>query len=431
MRVLITALGCKLNQAEIEALARQFRAAGHQLVDELAVADLHVVNSCSVTAEAARASRQVARRGGRLARAVPTVMTGCHASEGAPPAGIDLMVPNPDKERLVELVHAAFPELAPGAAAPFETDSPYAPLPHGSTRSLVKVEDGCDMHCAFCIIPRTRGRQRSRPVAAVVAEVAGLAAAGYREVVLTGVQISAYRDGSARLAQLVAAILGETAVERLRLTSIAPWQVDPRLVTLFASEWGTGGRRRLCRHLHLSLQSGDDATLRRMRRPYTTDGYAQAAAALRASIPGLALTTDVIVGFPGEAAAEHAASLAFVERQAFAAVHVFPFSPRPQTEAAALPGPIAPATVAARHRAMSAVADGAAAAWAADHVGSTVDVLWEGVRGGRRQGLTDTYLRTLAPGAATVRNTVSPVRIVRTEGAVAIGEPLAAVAAPA
>ncbi|HMB53713.1 MAG TPA: radical SAM protein, partial [Thermoanaerobaculia bacterium] len=244
MRVFFTNLGCKLNQAELERLARRFDAAGHRVVGTVEEADVHVVNSCTVTHMAARTSRKTARRGARLNPHLKTVLTGCYA-EGSPEeaarlAGVDLVVGNGDKEHLLDLVHDAFPELAETAGQPaatgaaLPTEVPYVPLAFGNTRALVKVEDGCNVGCTFCIIPSTRGRQRSRPLAEVVAEVGSMAEAGVREVVVTGVQISHYRDGEADagLYELTRALLEETAIPRLRLTSIAPWRFDRRLFDL-------------------------------------------------------------------------------------------------------------------------------------------------------------------------------------------------------
>lgn len=387
MRVCFTNLGCKLNQAETERLARDFLAAGHRVVDSPGEADLHVVNSCTVTHTAARASRKAARRGPR------TVLTGCHATAGEV-AGVDLVVPNPEKDRLLEHVHAAFPELVST-----EVPVPWVHLPFGHTRALVKVEDGCNMRCSFCIIPSTRGRQRSRPLAEVVEEVRSFVEAGYREVVVTGVQISAYRSGDDRLYELVRAILERTDVPRLRLTSIAPWDLDERLLDLWSD-------RRLCRHLHLSLQSGSTATLRRMRRPYTAEGYLGVLDLVRSSIPGVAITTDVIVGFPGETPEEFEESLATVKTARFAKAHVFPFSPRPGTEAADLPGHVHPDEKNARMERMLAAAEIAERDFRLGHVGRRETVLWE--RGG--QGLTDNYLRVHCPEG--IWNQFSDVEVV-------------------
>jgi threonylcarbamoyladenosine tRNA methylthiotransferase MtaB len=408
VRVFFSNLGCKLNQAETERLARDFVAAGHRLAGSLDQADLHVVNSCTVTRAAARDSRKAAGRGGRRGRRVRTVLTGCDAGESSAAADsfrakeVDLVVPNRHKDRLLALVHQAFPETLP-APPPADSALPYMPLPFGNTRALVKVEDGCDMRCAFCIVPSTRGRQRSRPVDDVLGEVRALAAAGYRELVVTGVQISAYRYGSLRLRELVGAVLaalppaGSPGEARLRLTSIAPWDLDPRLLAAWSD-------RRLCRHLHLSLQSGSTATLRRMRRPYTAERYARLVENVRAAIPGVAVTTDVIVGFPGETASEFAESLGTVEALGFARVHVFPFSVRPGTEAAGLPHPVEPELRRERMSRMLAVARDAERAFWRAHLGKRATVLWERPKNGRGHGLTDNYIRVWSPAGAALWN---------------------------
>jgi threonylcarbamoyladenosine tRNA methylthiotransferase MtaB len=398
MRVCFTHLGCKLNQAEIEAMARRFTAAGHQLVGSLADADLHVVNTCTVTGTAARESRKTARGASRANPGLRTVVTGCWSAAEPEAAarleGVDLVVPNGDKEQLFERVAAAFPDSAPDSV-------PVPCVPNdlggfsgigglGHTRSLVKVEDGCNMQCSFCIIPRTRGRQRSRPPEEVVAEVQSLAAAGCREVVLTGVQISAYRSAGMGLADLVARVLREGGAPRLRLTSIAPWELDDRLFDLFAEFGGN----HLCRHLHLSLQSGSTATLRRMRRPYTAAGYADLVEKVRQAIPGVAITTDVLVGFPGETTAEFAESLENVRAMGFAKVHVFPFSPRPGTAAETMPGPVSPEEKKERTARMLQVAAQAERAFWRSQLGERLTVLWEHPKTpGLAHGLTDNYVR--------------------------------------
>jgi threonylcarbamoyladenosine tRNA methylthiotransferase MtaB len=290
------------------------------------------------------------------------------------------------------------------------------------------------MRCAFCIIPATRGRQRSRPPAEVIAEVRRLAGAGYREIVLTGVQISAYRAAAALpgrlhasgrpfgLAHLVWEVLAnltaaaeapgvpsragdDPPATRLRLTSIAPWELDDELLALWSD-------RRLCRHLHLSLQSGADATLRRMRRPYTAGRYARLVERARAAVPGVAVTTDVIVGFPGETGAEFEESLGTVAALGFAKVHVFPFSPRPGTAAAALPGTVPPAELRQRIARMMAVAERSEQDFRRAHLGRRALVLWERPKGGCGQGLTDNYIRVFSPAGAALRNQLVEVELV-------------------
>ncbi|RMH18846.1 MAG: tRNA (N(6)-L-threonylcarbamoyladenosine(37)-C(2))-methylthiotransferase MtaB [Acidobacteria bacterium] len=433
MRVFFTNLGCKLNQAEVDDLARRFVAAGHRLAPDLASADLHVVNSCTVTHLAARDSRKVARRGGRLHPGLRTVLTGCYATaspqEAAALAGVDLVVPNRDKDELVERVHRAFPEARPETAAGDELPVPYVPLAFGHARAPVKVEDGCNMRCAFCIIPATRGRCRSRPLEQVVAEVEALARGGYPEVVVTGVQISDYRDDAGhRLYDLVKALLERTAVPRLRLTSIAPWRFDPRLLELWQDP-------RLCRHLHLSLQSGSTATLRRMRRPYDAPRYAALVERIRRSIPGVAITTDVIVGFPGESEEDFADSLAFVERMAFARCHVFTYSPRPGTAAADFPDPVPQAVKKARTRALLEVARRSERAFRRAQLGARLTVAWEERKGGGWSGLSDNYVRVFAAADGDLSRRLSEVEVLALHPGGVAGRlpsppPLAAAAPP-
>jgi threonylcarbamoyladenosine tRNA methylthiotransferase MtaB len=383
VRVLLTSLGCKLNQGESDAIARRLVLDGHQVVHRVADADLHVVNTCTVTHHAARDSRKAARRARRESAGARTVITGCWATGAADQAsridGVDLVVPNSDKEHIVERIYAAWPELRPGStmAAP-------APL-RPEVRTALAIEDGCSMGCSFCVIPRTRGRQRSREPSAIVADALTLHTGGCREVVLTGVQISAYRAGSCGLLELVARLLDETPVGRFRLTSLAPWQVDLRLFEAWSS--------RLCRHLHLSLQSGCDATLRRMRRPYDTARFARLVALVRQAIPGVAITTDVITGFPGETESDFERSLDFVAAMEFAKVHVFSYSERPETPSASLPDPVPVLEIRTRTARMLEVGAEAERAYRLGQQGREAQVLWEDRRAGCRRGTTDNYVR--------------------------------------
>jgi threonylcarbamoyladenosine tRNA methylthiotransferase MtaB len=240
----------------------------------------------------------------------------------------------------------------------------------------------------------------------VIAEVRDLAARGYREIVITGVQISAWRSEEARLADLVRQILAETDVSRLRLTSIAPWDLDERILDLWSEASG-----RLCRHLHLSLQSGATATLRRMRRPYTAEGYLALLGRVRAAVPGVAVTTDVIVGFPGETAEEFAASLDTVEAAGFAKIHVFPYSSRPGTAAEGMPHHVPSTEKKERMAQMLAAAGSAEREFQRAHLGRRATVLWEKPKDGMGQGLTDNYLRVVSHEGADLWNRFSEVEL--------------------
>jgi threonylcarbamoyladenosine tRNA methylthiotransferase MtaB len=392
MRVFFSNLGCKLNQAELDRLARGFASSGHSVVGSLAEADVHVINSCTVTHVAARDSRKTARRGKRVNPEIKTVLTGCYVNaspgEAADLAGVDMVIPNERKDDLVAEVERAFAErhTVPGAQGPL--DIPYVPLELTNTRSLVKIEDGCSMPCTFCIIPSVRGPQRSRPLDDVVNEVRELTATGYQEVVVTGVQISSYRWQGKGLFELVSTLLSDTEVPRIRLTSIAPWQFDLRLLDLFDSG-------RLCRHFHLSLQSGSEDTLKRMRRPYTPSAFASLVESIRSELPAAGITTDVIVGFPGETEREFDQSLDFTSRMSFSKVHAFPYSSRPGTAAASMPGHLPHPVKRERMARMLSAAERAERAFWEKQLGSDVEILWERQKSGYWLGMTDNYIRVL------------------------------------
>ncbi len=409
MRVYLRSLGCKLNQSEVEALARRFIAAGCQVVTDVEEADLCVVNTCAVTHIAARKSRRLIRRLHRANPKARIVVTGCYAElfphEVAKIEGVDLIVSNADKERLVERLGIR------GYGIGVLTPIPY-PLFFNRTRAFVKIQDGCNNRCAYCVIGLARGRERSRPPEEVLAEIEARVEAGCKEVVLTGVNIGAYgRDLGTSLGRLIEDILTKTAVPRLRLSSIEPWDFDPSLLRLWEDP-------RLCRHLHLPLQSGCDATLRRMGRRYTAAEYAELVERAREAIPDLAVTTDVIVGFPGETEAEFEESLRFVEKMGFARLHVFKYSARPGTLAATMPHQVPPEVKRARSEAMMALGRRSSKAFRRRFLGRTMEVLWErkerGREGGKRvwSGLTDNYIRVWAESEANLANTIALAKLV-------------------
>ncbi len=411
----VLTLGCKLNQAESEAIARELVRAGWQVVDRPAAADAYVINSCSVTHVADRKSRHLVRLARRLAPAATIVLTGCYPETAGPEVaraiGADIVVPSRDKTAVVErlLAHAGNGQRAAGNGGGMLR-----------TRAFVKAQEGCNDVCAFCIVPRTRGRERSIPPEAVAAVVAARERDGAQEVVITGTQLGAYgrdldpdRYGPAAV---IRAVLAETSVPRIRFSSLQPQDITPELLALWDDP-------RLCRHFHLALQSGSESVLRRMRRRYTAAQYREALAMIREYVPDVAVTTDVIVGFPGETEAEAEESLTFCREAGFALMHVFPYSRRAGTTANLLKDQVPEPVKRARMEEMLAEAARSAAAFRRRFIGRTLPVLFEApttrVRvphGGEAsdsiwEGLTDNYVRVYAAGSADLRNRIVPVRL--------------------
>jgi threonylcarbamoyladenosine tRNA methylthiotransferase MtaB len=446
MRVYLETLGCRLNYAEMAALGRQLAGAGHAVVGSAAEADVCVLNTCAVTGEAARKSRQMARQLGRANPNGRVVVTGCYATlEGATVAnlpGVALVVGNERKEALLELIAGggqtsglaersaialvdAWPNEAnsavelDGVARDGLPDPTTAPAiqPAERTRAFIKVQDGCHNRCTFCIVTVARGAERSRPVADVVTEINALHETGYQEAVLTGVHLGAYgREQGTTLGALVAALLTETNIPRLRLSSLEPFDLAPEFFEL----WAAGGNR-LMPHLHLPAQSGSDPVLRRMARRNRVADFEVLLAAARAAIPGLTVTTDIIVGFPGESEADYAATLAFAERAEFAHIHVFPYSARAGTAAARMSGQIPEAERRRRSRALNALEVQLGQAVRMSFLGQTRPVLWENTVPASApgpglilwEGLTDNYLRVraAAPAGLNLHNRITETRL--------------------
>lgn len=330
MKVALDYLGCKLNQAETEFLSRQFLRAGHVLVSSPGEADIYILNTCTVTHIADRKSRHLLRLAHRRNPKARLVATGCYAEqtpeELAQIKGVNMVLGNRDKPKLPELL-AESGYLGSPANGQESSAKRYDCL---RTRALVKVQDGCSNFCAYCVVPLVRGREMSRAASDVVSEIGERVAQGYREVVVTGVRLGAYGDNGANLASLLERILTETGIKRLRLSSLQPQEVTPELFRLF-------GDGRLAPHLHLCLQSGSDSVLQRMKRCYSVARYERAVSLIREAIPDAAITTDVMVGFPGETEAEFEESYEFCWRLGFSRIHVFSYSRRRGTEAAQLP----------------------------------------------------------------------------------------------
>ena len=416
-----------MNQADADEWTRGFRELGYEIVPFDAVADAYVVNTCTVTHVADRKSRQVLRQARRLNPAALVVATGCYASiapdELARVVGVDLVVGGADKLRLVQVVHEA---LEGADEQPGETLGGELRRFAGRTRAFVKIGDGCDKFCAFCIVPYARGRARSLPFDEAMDKVAAVALEGYREIVLTAVHMGTYGQDlqpPRTLGELIEAALERTPVERLRLSSIEPEDFDIPILDLWREHPG-----RLCRHFHLALDSGSDATLSRMRRRYTPRQFSDLVATIRAVVPGAGITTDVMTGFPGESAAEHEESRAFVEDVGFSQIHVFKYSPRRRTAAAKHPDQVPEEVKRQRTEEMLRVAADSARRFRSALVGQALDVLFEQRADDEErsasvwEGLADNYVRVFAPSPTPLANEFRPVRVVGPHPNGVIGE---------
>ncbi|MGH6635604.1 MAG: tRNA (N(6)-L-threonylcarbamoyladenosine(37)-C(2))-methylthiotransferase MtaB [Gammaproteobacteria bacterium] len=413
MHVYLTTLGCRLNEAEIESWASAFRRQGHALTAQADSADLVVVNTCAVTEEAGRKSRQLIRRVQRQNPHAKLVVSGCFVSLDGTQAleGVDVVVSNRDKDRLVEIATdalslPAMPEFAtePGEAAMF---------PHRRNRAFVKVQDGCRHRCTFCVVTIARGEERSRRISDVVAQINALTAQGVKEVVLTGVHLGGYgSDLGSDLAELIRAVLNDTDCRRLRLGSLEPWNLPPKFFRLFAAA-------RLMPHLHLPLQSGSDSVLKRMARRCRTRDFEALVAHARSEIADFQASTDIIVGFPGETEREWQEGLQFIEGIEFLHLHVFPYSPRPGTQASRFAEQVTAAIKRRRTMELHALAKRMKARVLSAHLGREFSVLWESAQPADTQGAirylgyTPNFLRveTTPPAGRVLENMIQKARI--------------------
>jgi threonylcarbamoyladenosine tRNA methylthiotransferase MtaB len=412
MRVYLRMVGCRLNQAEIDTLARQLQQQGHEIVDDPAQADEVVVNTCAVTSVAAKDSRKLIREIHRSNTEATINVTGCYAQiapdDIAVLPGVARVVDNLGKDTLVETMIGV--PLEPFDYEPLDRET--LPGAMGRTRAFVKVQDGCDNACTFCVTTVARGAGRSRSMAEVVEEIRYLQASGYQEVALTGVHLGSFghdRGEVEGLAHLVQAILADTDIPRLRLSSLEPWDLAESFFDLWENP-------RLCRHLHLPLQSGCDATLKRMARRTNQAQFSDLMQAARERIPGVSITSDMIVGFPGETDEEFAISEAFVQRMSFAGLHVFRYSQRPGTAAARMAGHIPDPIKKARSNRLRQLAGQMEGDFARYFAQRTLSVLWEQVTGATEDGFinvgyTDNYIRVRGVHPRVLTNHITPARM--------------------
>jgi threonylcarbamoyladenosine tRNA methylthiotransferase MtaB len=420
--VAFATVGCRLNQVDSLELQAALEARGFATVPFDQPADVVVVNTCTVTARADFSDRQAIHRAVRRSPGARIVVTGCWAQvdpgAAARVPGVDLVLGNADKHRLPDLLErllagdrAPAPAVHVSDIASVRTVPAALPRAGGRSRGFVKVQDGCQHRCAFCVVPVARGASRSRQPGAVLGQVRALAEAGYRDVTLTGVDLGHYgRDlePPTTLAALVRRAAAVPGLRWLRLSSILPAYFTPELIEAIA------GSPVVAPHLHVPLQSGSDRVLRRMRRPYTVDMYRRLAERLAAELPGLGLGADVIAGFPGETDADFEATLDLVQSLPFTYLHVFPYSDRKGTEAARLDGRVPPRVVAARARALREVARARSLAFRRGLVGTTQEVLVLETRDratGGLVGLTGNYVEVVFDGPDALMRRVVAVQV--------------------
>ncbi|MEA4912822.1 MAG: tRNA (N(6)-L-threonylcarbamoyladenosine(37)-C(2))-methylthiotransferase MtaB [Oscillospiraceae bacterium] len=418
MNVFFCTFGCKVNSFESAAMAEQLSARGYRVVECASAADIVVVNSCTVTANADRKVRQYLRRVRRERPGVVTVLTGCYASafpkQAAAIVDADIVTGTADRASLADALDGFLASRSRVVAIADANSAVFEPLfaaqLEGHTRAFLKIEDGCERYCSYCIIPYARGRVRSMELGELSRQVRAFAGNGYKEVVLSGINLPAYGKGTPHdLADAAHTACAVDGIERVRLGSLEPDLLPDAMLERLSRE------KKLCPQFHLSLQSGCDKTLRAMNRHYTAAEYSAVVEKLRALFPGAVFTTDVIVGFPGETHADFDASVAFVEHIGFLKVHVFPYSVRPGTAAARMDGQLPRAEKERRSRLMSAAADNVRERILRSFAGKSVRVILEQpCGGGGFDGYTDEYLPARVYGAklrggAVVRGSIERI----------------------
>jgi len=408
MRVAFYTLGCKLNQAETESLANRFSKAGFQLVTPGEGADIYIANTCTVTHIADRKSRHWLRLARRRNPQALIIATGCYAQRNRQELAqlADFVVNNKEKEHLLALTQTL--SLKGRRLGEGETKQSQILTATARTRSLIKIQDGCHSPCTYCIVPKVRPHEYSLPSSQIIDEIKQKVALGYKEVVLTGTKVGSYRDGSADLRDLVQRILTSTDIERLRLSSLQPSEISPEFLALWQDE-------RLCRHFHLALQSGSETVLQRMKRSYPLDQYQRTVNLIKDRIPEAAITTDIMVGFPGESDEEFEQSYSFCQQAGFANIHVFPFSTRPETAAARMPEQIKDKVKAERNQRMLGLSRSSRHRFCEQFLGQTMPVLWEKETdpgSGIYSGLTSNYIRVFAGSEKSLSNEITPAKLV-------------------
>lgn len=424
-RVAVFTLGCKTNQYESEAIASTFRHNGYETVPFEERADVYIINTCTVTHLGDRKSRQIIRRAVKKNPDAVIAVTGCYAQtspgEVLQIPGVDLIVGTRDREKIVDLVEQAASSPEPvNAVQDILTHRSFEELPildyENRTRAFVKIQEGCNNFCSYCIIPYARGPVRSREPEKVLSEVRQLVEEGFGEIVLTGIHIGAYgteMDEKTDLADLVVKVALIPGLKRLRLGSVEPLDITPRLINAVAEI------RTVCRHLHIPMQSGDDQVLRRMKRNYNSFEFSRLVGAIRSQIPEIAVTTDVIVGFPGETDEEFSNTYDLIKEIGFSKTHVFKYSPRKGTLAAGYNEQVPAEVKDARSKRLILLDRENQRKFASRFIGQSVEVLAEQLVDPEQdiwEGLTDNYLRVLFKSDANLQGQCVEVRTVKLKG---------------
>lgn len=416
-RVAFGTLGCKVNQTETEAMKVLFRERGYRVVGFDQGADVYVINTCTVTGSADRKSRQMIRRASRQAPNAIIAVVGCLPQVAADKMEklpqVDVIIGTTERARIVDLVEKAQQtgqQVRQVEQVNKRKDFEQLPLDYSSrTRAFLKIQDGCNQYCSYCIIPYARGPVRSSPLEQVVAAASELVARGYKEIVLAGIHLGLYGSDFrppvdlAKPLELLEKIPG---LERIRISSLDPAQVTPTILELVAAS------AKICPHLHIPLQSGSSRILRRMNRPYTSDEYRKLVAKIHRIIPNIGLTTDVMVGFPGETEEDFAKTVQMVEQAAFSRLHVFSYSPRPGTPAARFSDQVPGRVKAERSRYLISLGQRLAQDFHEQYLGQELPVLVE--EEDTRQlwvGYSDNYIRVRFHGSGRLLNKIVPVRI--------------------
>jgi threonylcarbamoyladenosine tRNA methylthiotransferase MtaB len=420
-KIAFITLGCKVNLYDTEAMAELFTEKGYEVVDFEEYADVYLINTCTVTNLGDKKSRQMIRRAKRINPNSVVVATGCYAQvaseEVAKIEGINIVIGTKNRSEIVETVENYVAENGVvNNVSDIMGEKEFEPLQisrlTNRTRAYIKIQEGCNRYCTYCIIPYARGPIRSRKPEEVIEEVKKLAENGFKEVVLTGIHVASYGLdlGNITLADIIEKVHSVDGIERIRFSSMEPLAIDNEFVARMSK------LPKVCDHYHLSLQSGCNRTLKRMNRKYNAEQYAEACERLRNAFPNVAITTDIIVGFPDETEEDFKESLAFAERMKLDKIHTFPYSPKKGTPAAKMKNQISGDVKSQRSKEMIALSDKMNIDFLNNNIGKTVPVLFEDMENGFWQGHTTNYIKVLAKSDENLNNKIVDVKLDKIHG---------------